>query len=126
MSVPRQECLPQVVIATADDELWEEIDRILGTEFTLCHLKTGREVVEVVERRTPNLVILDMRLVHPTAAEALYLLKVNEETRFVPVVAMSSGTQSHDELMQLGADASLSHPFSIDALLQRIGTVILN
>lgn len=125
MSIPKQEFLPRLVIATTDDELWHEVERVLDCEFTLHHLKTGREVVEAVESQAVNLVLLDMRIAHPRAKDVLYLLKKNGETLFVPIVAMS-GTQTHEDLMHIGADASLTHPFSFDALFQRIATVVLN
>jgi DNA-binding response OmpR family regulator len=55
--------VPDVLLATDADWIFEEVDAALGDdETTVVRVRTGREVLEVVRDVAPGLVVLDLQI----------------------------------------------------------------
>jgi DNA-binding response OmpR family regulator len=94
---------------------WREVD--------LLSAGTGKEALELVERESPDLVLLDVGLPDMDG------FKVLEELRFfsdVPVIMLTARDDTIDKVkgLELGADDYVTKPFNHLELLARIKAVL--
>ncbi|WP_101524376.1 response regulator [Nocardioides houyundeii] len=79
----------------------------------------GRSALQIVEERTPDVILLDLGL--PDLDGVMLLQRLRVITR-APVIVVSARTSSDDkvEALDLGAVDFITKPFSIEELLARI------
>ena len=65
----------------------------------------------------PNLILLDLRMPKVDGIEVLKELKGDERTKSIPVIVLTSSTESPDlkECYRLGANSFVSKPVEFDA-----------
>jgi DNA-binding response OmpR family regulator len=69
----------------------------------------------------PDLILMDVMLPGVDGGTAIKRLKNDPETSGIPIVAMSAGRTIRRQSEELAnADAALSKPFDIDALLAQV------
>jgi two-component system, response regulator len=93
----------------------------------LIWLKDGAEALDVIYCRgmysernlgdNPNLILLDLRMPKVDGIEVLKELKGDERTKSIPVIVLTSSTESPDlkECYRLGANSFVSKPVEFDA-----------
>ena len=74
----------------------------------------------------PKLILLDLKLPRINGMEVLKTLKMNEETRSIPVVVFSSSNEARDRIScyNLGANSYLVKPLDADEYFSYIGGII--
>ena len=94
--------------------------------LTMISAPSAEIGLELAQQHVPNLVLLDINLPGMDGFTALELLKNNEETRHIPVVAVSAAAMEHDIRSGLAAgfDAYLTKPLIIPNLIQTIDSLI--
>jgi two-component system, response regulator len=93
----------------------------------LIWLKDGAEALDFIYCRgmysernlgdNPNLILLDLRMPKVDGIEVLKELKGDERTNSIPVIVLTSSTESPDlkECYRLGANSFVSKPVEFDA-----------
>jgi PAS domain S-box-containing protein len=88
----------------------------------------GYETLAIARREKPGLILLDLRMPGMDGYEALVRLKRDEETRDVPIIAMSAHAADYraerERLLSLGAADFLSKPFNMEHLVAQLEAVI--
>jgi PAS domain S-box-containing protein len=81
--------------------------------------------LELAQQHVPNLVLLDINLPGMDGFTALKLLKDNDETRDIPVIAVSAAAMEHDirNGLAAGFDAYLTKPLDIPKLIHTIDSL---
>jgi DNA-binding response OmpR family regulator len=84
---------------------------------------TGREMMQILEEETIDLVILDLRL---KDEDGMSLARVLRERLAISVIMLTGVREEADRVMglELGADDYITKPFSPRELLARIRTVL--
>lgn len=97
----------------SNTNLMTEIANLLGFRLITC--AQGRLGCEEAAALKPDLILLDLDLPDITGEEALRLLRVNGDTRPIPVVVVSADASQGRiaRLMRLGASGYLTKPFNI-------------
>jgi CheY-like chemotaxis protein len=82
-------------------------------------------ILAIAEARMkpPHLVLLDLRLPGLDGLEVLRLLREDERTRHVPVIAIS-GREDVEGTVALGATAALRKPFGLDVLMKAVASAV--
>ena len=113
-------------ILIVDDEA--SIRELVGTYlrnegFEVEEASDGDEALERLERRSPSLVVLDLRL--PTI-DGFDVLREIRRSSAVPVIVLSARSEEGDKLvgLELGADDYLTKPFSPRELVARVRAVL--
>lgn len=77
-------------------------------------------------KRRPRLVILDIKLPKLSGLEVLRRVRSNEETRFLPVVMLTSSRVPNDvaESYRLGANSFVVRPMNFPTYLRVLGDII--
>jgi DNA-binding response OmpR family regulator/anti-anti-sigma regulatory factor len=86
----------------------------------------GEEVLDVVGRETPDLILLDVLMPGLDGFETCRRLKANPKTRDIPVIFMTSLTEEHHRIQgfSVGAIDYVTKPFQQAELLARVRTHI--
>ena len=77
-------------------------------------------------KRRPRLVILDIKLPKLSGLEVLRRLRADEDTRFLPVVMLTSSRVPNDvaESYRLGANSFVVRPMNFPTYLRVLGDII--
>ncbi|MHC4127500.1 MAG: response regulator transcription factor [Planctomycetota bacterium] len=88
--------------------------------------RTGRLALEAVERRKPDLVVLDLMLPDLDGLEVCRRLRRQPETKSLPILIVSAKGEESDIVagLELGADDYVTKPFSPKVLMARIGNLL--
>lgn len=80
------------------------------------------ELAAAVEKRKPDLILLDIMLDGEDGYEILKILRNKADTEDIPVIMVSAKTTEIDKVkgLDLGADDYISKPFGVMELLARI------
>ena len=100
--------------------------QLLEDDYALLTAGDGETGVEMAERHRPDLILMDLSLPGIDGWEATRRLKAREETRPIPVIALTAHAMQGDdrEALAAGCDAYLSKPIDEDLLFQRIRDVL--
>ncbi len=84
------------------------------------------EFWKALEEQTPTLVLLDIMLPEEDGIDVLKKLRMNKETRNVPVIMLTAKATEYDKVLGLdsGADDYISKPFGIMELISRIKALL--
>lgn len=88
---------------------------------------SGQEAMSALERRLPNLILLDVQLPDTHGFELCRKLKSSPRTQGVPIIFLSARyTEPADraEGLLAGADAYLSKPVNLDALWEEVNYLL--
>jgi len=77
---------------------------------------------EVVVKNRPNCILLDLMMPSPDGFELCDFLKLSEDYRDIPLIVLSARGESEtiEKVMNLGADAFVPKPFSMDSLIHMV------
>jgi DNA-binding response OmpR family regulator len=118
---------PTILLVDDDPIVHWVLAQYLGRAgYQIVSTYNGREALESVRRRAPQLILLDVRMDELDGLATLKQLKEAEATKAVPVIMM---TVNDDWLTKLksetfGAEVFLSKPFSPTELVAQIERLI--
>ena len=99
----------------------------IGGFGTLC-AHSGKEAIEIFERESPDLVLMDLSMPEMDGYQAASrLLEIQEnEGRTVPIVALTSYTdlRHFDKCMKSGFKGFLTKPSSIEEVVSTINQLL--
>lgn len=130
-SMARQAIAKQqhATILVADDEPdnLALLQMLLEREgYSVLAVENGREAVEHMTVRRPDLVILDVMMPVMGGLEACRLIKRGEGTRDIPIIFLSAHDETDNQVsgLSLGANDFIAKPFNADELLARVSVAI--
>jgi signal transduction histidine kinase/DNA-binding response OmpR family regulator len=90
--------------------------------FQLLEAENGREAVALARQRHPDLVLMDMRMPVMNGYEASRMLKQDDSTRDIPVIALTASAMEQDA-REIGGlcDGYLRKPVSQQELVLELG-----
>ena len=114
----------QQILVVEDNEKNMKLfrDVLRATGYRTLEASTGEQALMLAARHGPALVLMDIRLPDMTGVEALGLLRRNERTARIPVLALTAQAMKGDRerFIEAGFDGYLSKPVDIDELLTTV------
>jgi phosphate regulon transcriptional regulator PhoB len=117
------------LIAIVEDE--EDIAHLVAVNleksgFETRTFSTGASMLKFIEKRLPDLVILDLMLPDMDGLEICKYLRQDAEFASVPVIMLTARTEETDRVLglELGADDYVTKPFSVRELVARVKAVL--
>jgi putative two-component system response regulator len=94
----------------------------LSGDYTVLTVPSAGKMLEALEWRKPQLILLDVDMPELDGFEAIKILKSRPDTRDIPVIFLTALSESANELegLRLGAVDYIAKPFSPPLLRQRI------
>jgi two-component system cell cycle response regulator DivK len=115
---------PKKILIVEDEDTSRDIIALsVGTKGReLIFAKDGDEAIQVAVREQPDLIIMDVMLPKLNGFQATQILKQKEETKHIPVVAITARTGNYDEEMgrEAGCDDFITKPFRVAHLRERL------
>jgi CheY-like chemotaxis protein len=115
--------LPLLLVVEDFEELYELYsDFLAGAGYSVEGSSNGEEAVAEARRSMPDLILMDLALPRMNGWEAIQLLKNDDATRHIPIIALTGHVQKRfaDLARQAGADAVLLKPCPLHQLLDEI------
>ena len=117
-----------IVMLIDDDEVCLAMGReILESKYILYPVPSGEQAFVILQKITPDLILLDIEIPGMDGYEVLKRLKQEKATKDIPVIFLTSRANPGDELdgLRLGAIDFITKPFSPILLVQRIENQML-
>jgi two-component system OmpR family response regulator len=119
---------PFVLVVDDEEHITELVAMGLGYNgFEVQRVASGRAALDAVERRRPDLVVLDVMLPDLDGFEVARRLRQAEGagTR-VPIIFLTARDTTQDKIegLRLGSDDYVTKPFSIEELIERVKAVL--
>lgn len=94
--------------------------------FDVIPASSGQACLEMVERDTPDIILLDMRMPGISGLETLEQLKADERTRDIPVIMVSASTADSSVIkaLDIGAHDFISKPIEYPVLSARMRSAL--
>ncbi|MBV8235157.1 MAG: response regulator transcription factor, partial [Acidimicrobiia bacterium] len=119
---------PRVLVVDDEEHITELVAMGLGYNgFDVERVATGRDALASVEKRKPDLIVLDVMLPDLDGFEVTRRLRQSEGagTR-VPIIFLTAKDTTADKIqgLRLGSDDYVTKPFSIEELIERVKAVL--
>ena len=115
---------PKLVLIVEDNELNLKLLKDILDYHGYATLTTGlgEAAVELARRHRPDLILMDIQLPDISGMEATRRLKADEQTRAIPVIAVTAFAMSGDEarILASGCDVYVAKPFDLVEFLQLV------
>ncbi|MEI7657954.1 MAG: response regulator [Phycisphaerae bacterium] len=87
---------------------------------------TGRQALESVARRAPDLILLDVMLPELSGTEVASRIRSNPQTASIPIIMLTAKSEEVDQIVGLtvGADDYIPKPFSMKVLTARVQALL--
>ncbi|MGI6515845.1 MAG: response regulator transcription factor [Fermentimonas caenicola] len=115
-----------VLLVDDDIELLQFESKFLSEYYNVLIAENGKEALEVLKKSNVNIVVSDIMMPEMDGLEFMERVKSDIEYSHIPVILLTAkvNNQSKVQGYELGADAYLDKPFSVDVLLARIENLL--
>ena len=118
---------PSILIVEDEPSQREILCYNLAAEgYEVLIAENGEEALLVVDEASPDIILLDWMMPLVSGIEVCRRLKLNRETREIPIIMLSARSEEVDKVrgLETGADDYLTKPFSPRELLARVAAVM--
>ena len=117
----------RILIVEDDPDIAQLVARYLDKAgFTTERAASGREALQTITERPPDLVVLDLMLPHMDGLEVCRLLRAHDATSGIPIIMLTARAEESERIvgLELGADDYLAKPFSPNELVARVRALL--
>ena len=106
-----------------EDNIYMLTRRLKKKGFEISIANDGKKGVSLAKREQPDLILMDLSLPELDGWEATRRIKADEETKHIPIIALSAHAMKEhkDKIMDAGCDDYDPKPVDIKRLLEKIG-----
>ena len=117
----------RVLVVEDDPDIAELVARYLEKAgYTATHVASGRDALDAVRAKAPDLIVLDVMLPHVDGLEVCRLLRANDHTANIPIIMLTARAEESERIvgLEMGADDYLAKPFSPNELVARVRALL--
>jgi two-component system, OmpR family, alkaline phosphatase synthesis response regulator PhoP len=94
--------------------------------FKVLEAEDGEQALKILQRETPNLMILDLMLPGLSGLELCKILRERPDTSRLPILMLTAKAGEADKVvgLEMGADDYLSKPFSPREMVARVRAIL--
>jgi CheY-like chemotaxis protein len=98
------------------------------TGHEVLEASSGEEGLKMLEKDTPDLILLDIMMPGMDGWEVCQKIKADEKYRDIPLVMLTvrASEEDMDKSMEYGADAHVNKPFDMEYLLDTVERQLKN
>src|SRR5579864_602731 len=119
---------PRVLVVDDEEHITELVAMGLGYNgFEVERVASGRAALDAVDKRRPDLIVLDVMLPDLDGFEVARRLRESEGAGTkVPVIFLTARDTTADKVqgLRIGSDDYVTKPFSIEELVERVKAVL--
>ena len=117
----------RILIVEDDPDIAELVARYLDKAgFSTERAASGREALQTIAAKPPDLVILDLMLPQVDGLEVCRLVRASDATAAIPIIMLTARAEESERIvgLELGADDYLAKPFSPNELVARVRALL--
>ncbi|HYH98185.1 ATP-binding protein [Hyalangium sp.] len=117
---------PRLLIADDNADMRAYLASLLGEEYELELVETGRQAWEAVERQRPDVIVSDVMMPEMDGTELVSRLKASVLYRDIPILLLTAKASREEVVggLEGGADDYLGKPFSAAELRARVRAAV--
>lgn len=112
------------ILIVEDDELNRDMlkRRLERRGFQLLIAENGEQALDLVNRETPDLILMDMSMPILDGWEATRRIKADETTKAIPIIGLSAHAMATDreKAFAAGCDEYDTKPIDLNRLVEKI------
>ncbi|HEY9656416.1 MAG TPA: response regulator, partial [Crinalium sp.] len=114
----------RILLADDNADMRHYLQRLLRAQYDVEAVANGQAALEAARIQMPDLVLTDVMMPKVDGFELLRQLRLDPQTREIPILLLSAraGEEAAIEGLEAGADDYLVKPFSARELLARVAT----
>jgi two-component system alkaline phosphatase synthesis response regulator PhoP len=119
--------MPKILVVDDSDEVREVVKTVLVLkDFTVVEASSGKQAMAVLQKETPDLVVLDLMLPDMDGIEVCKNIKKHAKLGKTPILMLTARTGVYDRVkgLEIGADDYLGKPFDTLELLARVNALL--
>ena len=126
--VPTPDRKSRVLIVDDEPGNIKILSNVLAQDYTLSVATNGRQALEIARVQSPDIILLDMIMPEMDGIEVCQALKTSEETKDIPVIFVTSmsDTTNEERGLDAGAVDYISKPISPPIVKARVKIHIQN
>ena len=108
----------RVLVVEDDEEIRKYICRELASDFHMSECTNGKEALAIILKKEPDLIISDIMMPEMDGLTLCKKIKQNVTINHIPIILLTAKSREEDNLegLNMGADAYIVKPFSIEIL----------
>lgn len=116
----------QIMVVDDDLEISQYIQQELSSRYRVSLYHNGREALDALLRQAPDLVISDVMMPEMDGNTLCAKIRQNVRISHLPIILLTARDREEDRLsgLEIGADAYLTKPFSIDLLITTVQNLL--
>lgn len=117
----------RILIVEDDPDIADLVARYLDKAgFTTERAASGREALQAIAAKAPDLLVLDLMLPQVDGLEVCRLVRANEATSAIPIIMLTARAEESERIvgLEIGADDYLTKPFSPHELVARVRALL--
>ncbi|MBC8035306.1 MAG: response regulator [Chitinophagaceae bacterium] len=113
--------MKKILIIDDDQDILDAMGAVLELSgYNVVVLQDATKIAQQVRTERPDVILLDIMLNDLDGRSLCYILKANEQYRFIPIIMFSGSQLEPEEVLRCGADDFITKPFELDVLMQKI------
>ena len=114
--------VPEILIVEDNPDNMITLKAIIGDRYVIKEAYDGLKGLQYIVSGKPDLVLLDISLPKIDGIEIVKMLKSGEETKHIPVIAVTAraGKEDEEELLEAGCDDYISKPVDAELLIKKL------
>ena len=119
---------PIILIAEDNVEILNYLSRELSVSYHVMRALDGKQAVEILEQENVQLVISDIMMPIMDGIELCKRIKTDVQFSHIPIIFLTAKNSINSKIegLEVGADAYIEKPFSLDHLAAQITNLINN
>lgn len=119
--------MPHVLVVDDDADLLELVSLVLKrSDYQVTALQDGAKVMQLVENRPPDVILMDIYLGETDGRTICKDLKTNDKFQNIPVILYSAGNITSQSIKESLADSFIVKPFKNAEILNKISALAAN
>jgi two-component system, OmpR family, alkaline phosphatase synthesis response regulator PhoP len=117
----------RILIVEDDPDIAELVARYLDKAgFQTERAATGRDALQAISARRPDLMVLDLMLPQLDGIEICRILRADAATAGLPIIMLTARAEESERIvgLELGADDYMAKPFSPGELVARVRALL--
>lgn len=116
--------MAKTILIVEDNDLNMKLfnDLLQAHGYETMQTMDGREVLQMVKERRPDLIIMDIQLPEISGLEVTKMLKADDSLKDIPVIAVTAFAMKGDEekIREGGCEGYIAKPISVPVFLETV------
>ncbi|MBT4483498.1 MAG: response regulator [Candidatus Latescibacteria bacterium] len=118
----------KVVLIVEDNEMNLTLirDLLQMSGYTTLEAGDGEQATKITQEKYPDLILMDIHLPIMDGLEATSILKNDDATKNIPIIALTASVMKDDKekINEAGCDGYIPKPIEVDKFLEQIAEFI--